>query len=103
MKLAYGLVFLGFLQSVAYQMFDQQVQALFEVKMVLNDSRGVLEDWNRYIDTACSTIATVMCDPDGNVVEMDIGIAVHLEESVPNLRRNNAMLMIGDGLTPTKD
>ncbi|XP_073356558.1 uncharacterized protein [Aegilops tauschii subsp. strangulata] len=74
MKLAYGLVFLGFLQSVAYQMFDQQVQALFEVKMVLNDSRGVLEDWNRYIDTACSTIATVMCDPDGNVVEIHYSV-----------------------------
>lgn len=60
MKLAYGLIFLGFFKSVACQMFDQQVQALFEVKMMLNDSRGVLEDWNRYLDTACSTIATVV-------------------------------------------
>uniref|UniRef100_A0A8R7QFR3 Leucine-rich repeat-containing N-terminal plant-type domain-containing protein n=1 Tax=Triticum urartu TaxID=4572 RepID=A0A8R7QFR3_TRIUA len=72
MKLAYELIFLGFLQSVAYQMFDQEVQALFEVKMLLNDSRGVLEDWNRHLDTACSTIAIVMCDPDGNVVEISL-------------------------------
>ena len=33
----------------------------------------------------------------------DIGIIVHLEKSVPNLRQDIGMLMIGDGLTSTKD
>lgn len=69
MKLVHGLIFLGFLQSVACQMVDQQVQALSEVKMMLNDSRGVLEEWKDHLDTACSAIATVLC-AGGQVVQM---------------------------------
>lgn len=102
MKLAYGLILMGFLQSVACEMFDQQVQALFEVKMMLNDSRGVLKDWNRYLDTACDTTATVMCGPDGNVVEISLsssGLSGVLSPSIAKLTTLQRLFLDDNNIT----
>ncbi|XP_037466467.1 LRR receptor kinase SERK2-like [Triticum dicoccoides] len=101
MKLAYGLIFLGFLQSVACQMIDQQVQVLSEVKMMLNDSRGVLEEWNDHLDTACSAIATVMC-AEGQVVQITLsssGLSGVLSPSIAKLTTLQRLFLDGNNIT----
>ncbi|KAI4975513.1 hypothetical protein ZWY2020_049120 [Hordeum vulgare] len=69
-------------------MVDQQVQALSEVKMMLNDSRGVLEEWKDHLDTACSAIATVLC-AEGQVVQISLsssGLSGVLSPSIAKLK-----------------
>ncbi|XP_047091131.1 LRR receptor kinase SERK2-like isoform X2 [Lolium rigidum] len=68
MKLvAFGLVLLGCLQSLAAP--DRQVIALHEIRMMLTDSRGVLKDWNDNQVSPCY-LANVRCDQHGDVIGM---------------------------------
>ncbi|XP_044961176.1 LRR receptor kinase SERK2-like isoform X1 [Hordeum vulgare subsp. vulgare] len=101
MKLVHGLIFLGFLQSVACQMVDQQVQALSEVKMMLNDSRGVLEEWKDHLDTACSAIATVLC-AGGQVVQISLsssGLSGVLSPSIAKLKTLQRLFLDGNDIS----
>jgi hypothetical protein len=37
---------------------------------MLNDSRGVIKDWNVYQVSACTTFSDVLCGAHGELVEM---------------------------------
>jgi len=77
--LAFMLVLSGFLSSVAS---DFQVQALYDVKMQLNDTHGVLNgwkdsqshggvlnDWNYNQVNPC-TWDHILCDQDNSVIAL---------------------------------
>ena len=66
--------------------------------VVIEEGKVLEKDSNCYgpQDFRCRSLLCIAVDIGLAIsCKRDIGIAVHLEESVPNLRRNNAMLMIG--------
>uniref|UniRef100_R7W285 non-specific serine/threonine protein kinase n=1 Tax=Aegilops tauschii TaxID=37682 RepID=R7W285_AEGTA len=100
MKLvAFGLVLLGCLQSLAAP--DFQVIALYEMRMMLTDSRGVLKDWNNNQVSPCY-FDNVRCDQDGSVIGITLsssGLSGILSPSIATLTTLQQLLLDGNNIT----
>ncbi|KAM3207959.1 hypothetical protein ACQJBY_062937 [Aegilops geniculata] len=100
MKLvAFGLVLLGCLQSLAAP--DFQVIALYEMRMMLTDSRGVLKDWNNNQVSPCY-FDNVRCDQDGSVIGIILsssGLSGILSPSIATLTTLQQLLLDGNSIT----
>ncbi|VAI70960.1 unnamed protein product [Triticum turgidum subsp. durum] len=100
MKLvALGLVLLGCLQSLAAP--DFQVIALYEMRMMLTDSRGVLKDWNNNQVSPCY-FDNVRCDQDGSVIGITLsssGLSGILSPSIATLTTLQQLLLDGNSIT----
>nr|XP_051181166.1 LRR receptor kinase SERK2-like isoform X3 [Lolium perenne] len=100
MKLvAFGLVLLGCLQSLAAP--DRQVIALHEIRMMLTDSRGVLKDWNDNQVSPCY-LANVRCDQHGDVIGITLsssGLSGVLSPSIATIKTLQQLLLDGNSIT----
>ncbi|XP_047091105.1 LRR receptor kinase SERK2-like isoform X1 [Lolium rigidum] len=100
MKLvAFGLVLLGCLQSLAAP--DRQVIALHEIRMMLTDSRGVLKDWNDNQVSPCY-LANVRCDQHGDVIGITLsssGLSGVLSPSIATITTLQQLLLDGNSIT----
>ncbi|CAM0873951.1 unnamed protein product [Alopecurus aequalis] len=100
MKLvAFGLLLLGCLQSLADP--SLQVIALHEMRMMLTDSHGVLEDWNNNQASPCY-FANVRCDQDGDVIGITLsssGLSGVLSPSIATLTTLQQLLLDGNSIT----
>jgi len=100
MKLvAFGLVLLGCLQSLAAP--DLQVIALYEMRMMLTDSHGVLKDWNDNQVSPCY-LANVRCDQHGDVIGITLsssGLSGVLSPSIAKLTTLQQLLLDGNSIT----
>ncbi|VAI83186.1 unnamed protein product [Triticum turgidum subsp. durum] len=100
MKLvAFGLVLLGCLQSLAAP--DNQVIALYEMRMMLTDSRSVLKDWNNNQVSPCY-FDNVRCDQDGSVIGITLsssGLSGILSPSIATLTTLQQLLLDGNSIT----
>uniref|UniRef100_A0A0E0MH42 Protein kinase domain-containing protein n=1 Tax=Oryza punctata TaxID=4537 RepID=A0A0E0MH42_ORYPU len=86
MKLqALGLLFLGFIQSFADP--DFQVIALYEIRTMLNDSRGVLNGWRNNQVSPCY-FPSISCDQDQRIISITLsssGLSGFLSSSMGKL------------------
>ncbi|KAL5204031.1 hypothetical protein ABZP36_008902 [Zizania latifolia] len=96
--LVLGLLLLGCLQSFAAP--DLQVIALYEIRMQLNDSRGVLNGWNDNQVSPCYFIS-ITCQ-DGKVTAIILsssGLSGVLSPSIAKLPYLQQLLLDGNTIT----
>lgn len=97
--LAFGLVLLGCLQPFAA--IDLQVIALNEMRTMLNDSRGVLNDWNSNQVSPCYFV-NVRCNQDGNVIGIILsssGLSGVLSPSIAKLTALEQLFLDDNSIT----
>uniref|UniRef100_A0A0D3HNW9 Protein kinase domain-containing protein n=1 Tax=Oryza barthii TaxID=65489 RepID=A0A0D3HNW9_9ORYZ len=97
--LALGLLFLGFIQSFADP--DFQVIALNEIRMMVNDSRGVLNGWNNNQVSPCY-FPSISCDQDQRVISITLsssGLSGFLSPNMGKLLYLQQLLLDGNNIT----
>ncbi|XP_062182214.1 LRR receptor kinase SERK2-like [Phragmites australis] len=96
--LAFVLVLLGCLQS--FVVSDFQVKALYEMRMQLNDNRGILKDWKDNQMSPCYW-ANVICQ-DTKVTEITLsssGLTGVLSPSIAQITTLQQLLLDGNNIT----
>uniref|UniRef100_A0A0E0RAS7 Protein kinase domain-containing protein n=1 Tax=Oryza rufipogon TaxID=4529 RepID=A0A0E0RAS7_ORYRU len=97
--LALGLLFMGFIQSFADP--DFQVIALNEIRMMVNDSRGVLNGWNNNQVSPCY-FPSISCDQDQRVISITLsssGLSGFLSPNMGKLLYLQQLLLDGNNIT----
>eukprot|EP00250_Pteridium_aquilinum_P001561 c11753_g1_i1 orf=240-2111(-) len=68
---------------------NSEGNALFAVKAALNDSKGILDSWNRDLMDPCSSWVFVTCDGQKRVIEVSLagqGFSGYLSAQIGNLK-----------------
>ncbi|XP_052135231.1 LRR receptor kinase SERK2-like isoform X2 [Oryza glaberrima] len=100
MKLiAFGLLLLGYIQYFATS--DSEVIALYEIRTMLNDSRGVLNGWNNNQVSPCY-FPSISCNQDQKVISITLissGLSGFLSPSIAKLLYLQQLLLDGNSIT----
>uniref|UniRef100_A0A0E0BL25 non-specific serine/threonine protein kinase n=1 Tax=Oryza glumipatula TaxID=40148 RepID=A0A0E0BL25_9ORYZ len=100
MKLiAFGLLLLGYIQYFATP--DSEVIALYEIRTMLNDSRGVLNGWNNNQVSPCY-FPSISCNQDQKVISITLsssGLSGFLSPSIGKLLYLQQLLLNDNNIT----